>query len=64
MTNEEINRVIECYIKLRDIYPDDELILCNPKTYGGYTLATGKRIMLKVVELDASEESKGSVLEP
>lgn len=50
MTNVE-KELIEVYRKLRKLYPDDDLMLINPKNYQGYNIETGHRIVLKVWEV-------------
>ena len=52
--NEEQN-LIEAYREMRAIYPNDFLILFNPKTYFGYDPSTGKRIKLSVEWVDSNE---------
>lgn len=51
MTDAELEKqLIECYRTMKKIYKDKELIICCPSVYGGYSLKTGKRIHLEVVE--------------
>lgn len=49
MTNEE--ELIKVYREMRKIYPDDDLMLINPKNYQGYNIQTGHRIVLKEWEI-------------
>ena len=50
MTNAE-KELIEVYRKMREVYPDDDLMLINPKNYQGYNLQTGNKIVLKEWEV-------------
>lgn len=49
MTNEE--ELIKAYREMRKIYPNDDLMLINPKNYQGYNIQTGHRIVLKEWEV-------------
>ena len=51
MTRDE-ESFLRCYRILRNIYPHEELVICCKKTYEGYNLSTGKKIILKEVEVD------------
>lgn len=42
---------LECFNKLSIVNPNETLILCNPKTYGGFNLANGKEIRLMFEEI-------------
>ena len=46
MTDEEKSRLLEIIEKMQELYPDGDLLIINPKSYGGINLETGKRIRL------------------
>lgn len=49
MTKDE-KQFLKAYRDMKKLYPNGELILCNPKTYFGYELGIGKRIIVKTEE--------------
>lgn len=48
--SEDEKQFLECYRKMREIYPDDDLILCNPKTYFGYDIEKQTAVRIEIVE--------------
>jgi hypothetical protein len=44
MINAEKKKWVEIIEVMKGIYPNDDLLIINPKTYDGYNLETGKRI--------------------
>lgn len=55
MTNAE-KELIKAYRKMREIYPNDDFMLINPKSYQGYNIQTGHKIVLKVWEVLEDDE--------
>lgn len=49
---DEENRFLSCFREMRRIYPEETLLIMSPTTYRGYNLGTGKKMILKVEEVD------------
>ena len=49
---DEENIFLSCFRKMREIYPNETLLIISPTTYRGYNLATHKKIVLKVEDVD------------
>lgn len=45
-------RVLDAYKRMRELYPDDDLFIINPRTYEGHNMITGKKIKLYYSEDD------------
>ena len=60
---EEENQFLSCFREMRKIYPNETLLLIRPTTYRGYDLATGKKMILKVEEVDWRWQTQKNILE-
>ena len=54
MTNEEKSKYIEIIEMMKSIYPKDDLLIINPKSFRGYNLETNKKI--RVVQEEYEDE--------
>lgn len=56
MTREEKSKWLEVIEVMRELYPYDDLLIINPKTYRGYNPATGKEIRVEQVETNYADK--------
>ena len=49
---EQENKFLKCFREMRKIYPTETLLIISPSTYKGFNLATGKKMCLRVEEVD------------
>lgn len=46
MNNTDKKKWLEVIEIMKDVYPEDDLLIISPKRYKGYNLATGKKIRI------------------